>query len=127
MKTSSAVIYWLPRIICILAILFIGMFSLDAFQPGLPLWKQLTGFLMHNIPAFILLAALILAWKREFIGGILFIVLGIVMSILIFNINYDRNQFSFVVSLRNAAMIAVPFILAGILFVLSHNRRKKTI
>ena len=125
MKTSVKILHWLPRIICILAILFISMFSLDVFTPGLTIWQQLGGFLIHNIPSFVILVILIIAWKWEFTGGITFIILGLVFYLLVFLLNHYRNQFSVGRSLVNAAMIAVPIIIVGILFVWSHNRKKK--
>ena len=70
MKTSIRLIHWIPRVICILAILFISMFAADAFAPELTIWQQLGAFLMHLIPSFILLALLIVAWKWELIGGV---------------------------------------------------------
>ena len=125
MKTSTKVLHWLPRILCILAILFISMFSLDAFAPGLSLWQQLGGFLIHNIPSFVLLAVLIVAWKWEKAGGIILTILGIALGIFVFILNYKRNHFSVPISLLNTLMIAIPFVLAGILFIISHYRRKK--
>jgi prolipoprotein diacylglyceryltransferase len=125
MKTSTKVLHWLPRILCILAILFISMFSLDAFAPGLTLWQQLGGFLIHNVPSFVLLAVLIVAWKWEKVGGIILTILGLVLCIFVFILNYKRNHFSVATSLLNTLMVAIPFVLAGILFILSHYRKKK--
>jgi hypothetical protein len=125
MKTSTKVLHWLPRILCILAILFISMFSLDAFAPGLTLWQQLGGFLIHNIPSFVLLAVLIVAWKWEKVGGIILTILGLALCIFVFILNYKRNHFPVATSLLNTLMIAIPFVLAGILFILSHYRKKK--
>jgi hypothetical protein len=125
MKTSTKVLHWLPRILCILAILFITFFSLDVFGPGLTFWQQLGGFLIHNIPSFVLLAFLILAWKRELSGGIIFIILGLIFYVLVYLLNHYRNHFSVGRSLVNAAMIALPFVIVGILFIISHYRKKK--
>ena len=125
MKTSTKVLHWLPRILCILAILFISMFSLDAFAPGLTLWQQLGGFLIHNIPSFVLLAVLIVAWKWEKVGGIILTILGLALCIFVFILNYKRNHFPVATSLLNTLIIAIPFVLAGILFILSHYRKKK--
>jgi prolipoprotein diacylglyceryltransferase len=125
MKASVKVFHWLPRIICILAILFIGMFSLDVFAPGLTIWQQLGGFLMHNIPSFVLLAILIVAWKWELTGGIIFIVLGLIFCLLVYLLNHYRNQFSVGQSLLNATIIAIPIVIVGILFIWSHNKKKK--
>lgn len=58
MKTNTKILYWSPRILCILAILFVSMFSLDAFEPGVPFWNQILAFLMHMIPSFIVTGVL---------------------------------------------------------------------
>ena len=124
MKTSIGLIHWIPRVICILAILFISMFAADAFAPELTIWQQLGAFLMHLIPSFILLAFLIVAWKWELIGGVIFTVIGVVLSPLIFQHNYAMNQ-SVSMSLSIVLMITFPFILVGILFIISHFMKKK--
>ncbi len=123
MKISVSVFHWLPRIICILAILFISMFAADAFAPGLTIWQQLGAFLMHLIPSFILLAILIIAWKWELIGGIIFAVTGLALSPLVFMLNYENNH-SIGMSLGIIALITFPFIVVGVLFIISHNKKK---
>jgi hypothetical protein len=125
MKTSFRVFHWLPRIVFILAILFISVFALDSFAPGLTIWQQLAGFIIHLIPSFILIAILIIAWKHELIGGIIIAVTSILMSPLIFNLNHNRNHFSDAQSLFNVLIITFPFIVAGILFIVSHYLNKK--
>ncbi len=124
MKTYRGVFYWMPRIICILAILFVSMFAADAFGPGLTVWQQISGFLIHLIPSFILLAILVIAWKWEFIGGIIFSVIGIGLSPFLFIHNYRMNE-SFWMSLGIILMITFPFLIVGILFLVSHYRQKK--
>ena len=123
MKKSYTIFYWLPRIICILAILFISMFAADAFEPGLTIWQQLGAFFMHLIPSFILLVILILAWYKELLGGIIFIIIGLVLTPFIFNHNYKMNE-SVWMSLGIIMTITFPFILVGILFIVSHKLKK---
>ena len=125
MKNSDQFYFWLPRAICIAAILFVSMFALDSFAPGLTFWQQIVGFLIHLIPSYVLIALLVVAWKWEYIGGILYIVMGLIFSLWVFDINYSRNQFAMSQSLFNAAIIAFPFVIAGFLFIVSHNRKKK--
>ena len=127
METSIRVFHWLPRIICILAILFVSLFASDAFASGLTIWQQLGGFLIHLIPSFILLAFLIVAWKWEFIGGIIFVVIGLVTSPLVFMLNHNRNQLSIGASLKNVLMITFPFIVVGVLFIISNSLKKKNL
>lgn len=127
MKTSLRIIHWLPRIICILAILFTGFFAVDAFAPGLTIWQQLGGFIMNLIPSFILIALLIIAWKWEYFGGIVFTILGLGISPFIFLLNYNRNKLSLGQSLGIVFITAIPFVVVGILFIISHFMKKKNL
>ena len=123
MTTKEKIIRWLPRLLCIGAILFISMFALDAFEPGKPFGQQLLDFMMHLIPTSILLLLLWVAWKKPFIGGILFASIGIVTSPFVYNLNYNRTH-SVMMSLSIILMITVPFIVVGVLFLVSHKRDK---
>jgi len=79
---------------------------------------------MHNIPSFVLLAVLIVAWKWEKVGGIILTIIGLAFSIFIFVFNYKMNHFPVMTCLLQTLVVAFPFVLAGILFILSHNRKK---
>ena len=125
MKKSTRVFHWLPRIICILAILFVSLFALDAFTPELTIWQQIGAFLIHLIPSFILLALLIIAWKWEFIGGIIFTIIGLGLSPFVFVHNYKMNQ-SIWMSLGIILTITIPFVVVGVLFIVSHFRKKQS-
>ncbi|MCX6304988.1 MAG: hypothetical protein NT040_08470 [Bacteroidetes bacterium] len=126
MKTSIRIIHWIPRVICILAILFVSMFALDSFAPGMPLWQQIGGFFMHLIPSFVLILFLIIAWKWELIGGIMFVIIGLGLLPFIYMMNYQMNH-SVMMSLGVVLVINFPFILVGILFVLSHFLKSKNV
>ena len=53
---KERVLYWTPRVLMILALLFMLMFSFDVFEGNEPLGRKLLGFLISNIPVFILTA-----------------------------------------------------------------------
>ena len=116
--------HWLPRIICILAILFISLFALDAFQPNLSIWEQIGAFLMHLIPSFILTVLLVIAWKSEYIGGIIFTIIGLGLSPVVFMHNYNMNH-SIWMSLVIICSITLPFVVVGILFIRSRLYKNK--
>ena len=124
MKIPVKAFFWTPRILGILAISFVSLFALDAFQPELTIWEQLRDFLMHLVPSFILLAILLVAWKWELIGGIIFIAVGLVFTPVVFLHNYRMNG-SVWMSLAIIAMITLPFIVMGILFVLHHKLKRR--
>ena len=124
MKIKIKFFHWLPRILCILAILFVGMFALDAFSPGRSFWEQVGGFFMGLIPSLALTIFLLIAWKWEKIGGIIFILIGLATSPFIFNHNYQMNH-SVGMSLSIILMINLPFVIVGILFLLNSFLKKR--
>ncbi len=127
MKTSTRVIHWIPRIICIIAILFISLFALDSFSSDRTIWQNLAAFLMHLIPSFVLLGVLIVAWKWEMVGGIILTITGIILFIVLLNFNYRQRHFSLAQSMINVSLLCLPFIIAGILFIVSYNKKKSEV
>jgi hypothetical protein len=64
-------IYWTPRALCIAYALFLALFSLDVFNEGLGFGRTLQALAIHLIPAAIVVAILVLAWRWEWIGTVL--------------------------------------------------------
>lgn len=93
-------LFWSPKILAIIYILFITMFSFDS---------QGVGLIMHLIPTFLLLIILIFTWKRPISGGIIFLILGILFTLFF---NTTRTVLTFF-------LISFPPILIGILLLLS--------
>ncbi len=107
-KTNTLI--WLPRLLTIIFILFISIFSLDALSSNEMLSQKLINFSIHLIPSFVLIATLIISWNRPLIGGLVFIILGIVFT-LFFNTYKEFINF---------LIISFPLILTGILFLFSY-------
>jgi uncharacterized membrane protein AbrB (regulator of aidB expression) len=114
----------MPRILCILAILFISIFALDAFNTDQTFWQKIADFSMHLIPSFVIIVLLIVAWKWELPGGILMIVLAIGFMPLVYSMNFARTQ-SVLISLSIVLMINFPFVVTGVLFILSYFLKRK--
>ena len=124
MTPKTKILHYLPRILCIAAILFISIFAFDAFEAGKSFSEQIRAFFIQLIPSFILLVLLIIAWKYELTGGIIFCILALIFTPLIFNKNYDMNN-SFWLSIGIVSSITIPFLIVGILFILSYFQKKK--
>lgn len=106
---------WFPRILTIIFILFLVMFSLDVFGEGLTGWQLLWVFLLHNIPVFVLIIVLFFSWKHEIVGGVSFILAGILY--ILFNlVNIFRNGFEWYYLAWIAEISGFAF-LVGILFI----------
>ena len=106
----SKIMYWVPRIFTILALLFMMMFSLDVFEGNEPFSRKMLDFLIHNIPVLILAVILFIAWIWEVVGGILLILAFTAASI------FFRSF-----SVNHASLIVIgPFPITGLLFILHH-------
>ena len=100
-------LFWSPRVLGILYALFISLFALDIFGSGYGLWETIVALLIHLVPTWIILAALLIGWRWERVGGILFIVLA--MGFIAF--------FGWRGSWLNYVLLFSPLILTGILFL----------
>jgi hypothetical protein len=107
----NKIIYYIPRVLAILFIIFISLFSLDVFEMEAGFWQKIGGFLIHLIPSYILIIATIIAWKKEFIGGVLFIIFSVALAI------WTR------VELASLLVILPPFII-GILFLVAGRKKQ---
>ena len=114
-RRDKGAMYWIPRILAIVYILFISMFALDIFDSYTRFVDVIVGLFMHLIPSFLLIIALVIAWKKERTGGIVFISLGILM-ILWFR-TYDQ--------IINFLTISFPVLVIGTLFIISDYIKKR--
>jgi hypothetical protein len=71
-QLSGRALYWTPRALSILFIAFLSLFALDVFDEHLGLWRTVLALTMHLVPSFVLIAALLLAWRWEWIGAALY-------------------------------------------------------
>jgi hypothetical protein len=71
-QLSGRTLFWTPRALSILFIAFLSLFALDVFDERLGLWRTLLALAMHLIPCFVLIGALLLAWRWEWIGAALY-------------------------------------------------------
>ena len=83
MKSSNTVVVWAPRLLGIGTALFLSVFALDAFGEGRGFWSALVPFLVHLWPACLLLVIVALAWRRAWIGSVLFLALAALYTILV--------------------------------------------
>ncbi|MGE5448023.1 MAG: hypothetical protein ACM3PR_06645 [Bacteroidales bacterium] len=124
MKASVIALHWLPRVICILGILFISKYAIDSIESYLTIWQQILTLMLHLVPCIILAALLVIAWKWELAGGILFTVIGLALTPVIFKHNYNLNE-SIAMSLGIVTMITFPLVIIGNLFTFSYIKRRK--
>jgi hypothetical protein len=76
--TSAAkrVLFWTPRVLTIAFAMFLALFALDVFGEGYTGWRLLLALVMHLKWPAMVAAALVLAWRWEWVGTLLFAGLG---------------------------------------------------
>ena len=105
---KNSVWLWIPRIFIMLIIIFLSLFGLDVFEGNASFGDKMLGFLIHSMPSIILLLILILTWMRPLFAGILFVLIGVAMTI--FFGHYSRWDVFFVIDF--------PVILIGSCFLI---------
>jgi hypothetical protein len=125
-KSVNKFIYWTPRILSIIFVFFLFLFSLDIFEMGLNFWETLIALFIHNIPALILLAIVIVSWRCEIVGGIAFILAGLAYIVMLLRTILMNSPHEWYM-LFWSVTISGPAFLIGILFLIGWFRKiKKT-
>ena len=119
-KKVSKWLYWTPRILSILFLLFLAMFSLDVFDSASGFGDILIGLFMHNIPVLILLVVLLISWRYEWVGGIAFILAGIAyITLLLMKSQLEWYMLSWAVTISGPAFVI------GILWFLNWKKKRR--
>ncbi len=108
-------LHWTPRALGIAFAVFVSIFALDVFSMDAPLWRQLLGFAIHLIPTYLVVTVLVFAWKREWVGAVGFIALGLLY------IGMTWGKFALGVYF----IISGPVFLIGLLFLADWLLRRK--
>jgi hypothetical protein len=112
---AHQLLYWAPRALCIVFALFISLFALDVFDEGKGFWGTFLALLMHLIPTFLLLFVLAISWRREWIAGILFPLLGVLYVVWAWSKPFGVWS--------TLLLMAGPLVLTGALFLLNWHYR----
>ena len=108
-------LFWTPRILTILFILFISMFALDSFGGDKTVFAQIGDFLIHLIPGFVLIVLLYFSWRHEIVGAVAFLLLAIAYIIMAWGKFPISTYF----------IISGPMFLISILFLTNLFLKKK--
>jgi hypothetical protein len=101
-------LYWLPRSLGVILPLFLALFALDAIRPDQRLFGNILSLAIHLLPGAILVATVVIAWRRERLGAAIYGALALWYVLLA-----ARRA-----SLLSLLVIAGPVLLAGLLFLL---------
>jgi hypothetical protein len=119
-KFSKRMLFWTPRVLSILFIAFLSIFALDVFDGHHSFWETMLAFVIHQIPVFVLIAALILAWRWEWIGAALYGVAGLLHIAWVLFIQHHLPPFARPIAILT---IAGPALVIAWLFLANWLKR----
>ncbi len=64
-------LFWTPRVLCLLFAVFLGLFALDVFNEGYGFWKTILALFIHLIPTWIVLGVLAISWRWGWASALL--------------------------------------------------------
>ncbi len=112
-KVIKQVLFWTPRVLCILFAMFLSLFALDVFSEDAGLGEKILGLLIHLVPVYVVVIVLVIAWRWEWVGAIAFIGLAL---FYLFQV-WGREHWGAYLA------ISGPLTLIGVLFLLNWKYR----
>jgi hypothetical protein len=109
------ILFWTPRILCILFAMFLSLFALDVFGEDQGFWETTLALLIHLIPVYIVVIVLVVAWRWEWVGAVVFNGLALLYVIWF----WGRFHWCAYVG------ISGPMIVVGVLFLLNWIYREQ--
>jgi len=113
-ELSKRALFWTPRLLAIAYIGFVSLFVVDVFGEGYGFWGTVLALIIHLIPTLVLVAALILAWRWEWIGAALYAAAGAGYVIMIlFRRMSDAVKFNWILTIAGPAFFVAAMFLAN--------------
>lgn len=103
MNSFKNLLLWAPRLLLIAFALFLVLFSFDVFEEGKSATDITIDFVKHNVPSMVLGLVVFAAWRREWIGALVCLVLA----------------FAYIAWAWGRFPLSVYFLIAGPLFLIA--------
>ncbi len=111
---SNKILYWAPRVLSLLFVAFLCLFSLDGFTEYKG-WETILALLIHLSVPIIVLLATIWAWKKDLVGVVMFFGFAIYY---VYTVGLNRHWSWYVA-------ISGPAVVIGVLFLINWIKKYK--
>jgi hypothetical protein len=102
------ILYSVPRVLSIVMTIFFYLFIVEVFLQGF----KFTTFLYALLPGTISLIITLVAFKKNFLGGLLFTGIGLLYLI--------AGLMNKSIAASSVLLITIPLLITGALFILNH-------
>ena len=117
MKHLRRFLTWTPRVLTFLLIVFMSLFSFDAFTGNDPWYKMIFGFIIHSLPVMFLFLVWFISIHKPLVGGTIYSIFAL-LFFLWMAIEQSRQGYA------NALYFGVPFLFVGIFYYLDYKARQ---
>lgn len=111
---SKRALFWAPRVLTIAFVVFLSLFAWDVLEEHLGFWMTVQALALHLLPCFVLIVVLLLSWRREWIGALVFAAAGLLYVISLVSMSHPVSPATL---LLWALCIAGPAFLIAALFL----------
>jgi hypothetical protein len=107
-------LFWMPRIVSLGYIAFFCLFALVVSGDSYSYWRTIIDFIHHLVPALVLSVGLILAWRWEWIGTVLYSATGIIFIVAVFPLPISVNlKLNWILTVAGPAFLVSGLFLAN--------------
>ena len=117
MIDAGRTLAWSARIVALLFAAFLTVLAGDVFAERLSAPDTLVAFVIHLVPAALVVTLLVVAWRWPAVGGATFLGAGAINAMWVVA---ATHPFSWIVA------ISGPLVLIGVLFLASLRLRRRT-
>lgn len=113
-RNQGRLLFWSPRVLSILFAGLISIFALDVFDSSVGLWQMALDLSVHMIPTALAVAILVVAWRWEWVGTVVFAGLAALYTVIFL----PRSPIA-------VLMVAVPMLVIAGLYLGSWIKRSE--
>jgi hypothetical protein len=108
-------LFWSPRALALVFAGFVSLFALDVFGAGQSVGETIVALLIHLIPTYVIVVALIISWRRDWAGAILFPALALAYP-LVFSTTFHWSVY--------AVMMGPPLVIGALFLAAWVSKRR---
>ncbi len=112
----------IPRVLAIAYALFVLVFSFDDFGSG-STGQQTTGFIIHSMPSILLIAAVVSAWNKPKLCGVLFLAVAAVFAVFLIIVRLRAATLEDMI-LQLSLLSGIPAVIGALFLILGRKKKE---
>jgi hypothetical protein len=113
---SKKALFWTPRALSIAFLAFLSLFAMDVFDEHLGVWQTAAALMMHQLPVLVLVVVLVWAWRREWLGAVLYAAAGLLYVAWVVSMSRpvpDETRLIWILTIAGPAFVIAGLFLAN--------------